>query len=257
MKTDAEARKTSPSIPVNNRYNPGQDITSDNWLPINAVLHYSFKISATSISKKEFFPLPLKDHKDWGHLLIFSRTTLGRHNYVLCFPAMLPTAKSILMKQADPPWSPCMCPDMICGPSAVNDTFIVYKGSKAQRGAVYPFGSWVRKSVATAQWTPLSGACILRGTKGINGIAVCFAMLWAAFQCISKGSIRNVLSRLRDRKQYSQWAIGSCSFLSVGIAREGVEGDCVTFKFHTGELLPSGLQDRCSLGAISCDSGAV
>lgn len=65
-----------------------------------------FEISTTSLLKKDFFfPLPLKDHKDWGHLLIFSRT-LGHQNYVPCVPATLPTAKSILMCSAeDAGWS--------------------------------------------------------------------------------------------------------------------------------------------------------
>lgn len=174
---------------------------------------------------------------------------------------MLPTAKSILMFSGeDAGWSsqePLYVSRYDLWPFCCQCHFHCLLGEQSTAGSRVSIRKMSKEVWASAQWTPLSGACILRGTKGINSIAVCFAMLWAAFQCISKGSIRNVLSRLSDGKQYSQWAIGSCSFLSVGIAREGVEGDFVTFKFHTGEMLPSGLRDRCSLGAISCDSGAV
>lgn len=161
--------------------------------------------------------------------------------------------------QAHPPWG-CFCLDIIYVSFTVNAALIVYQESehKAQYEAVYLFKRWVRKSVPTVQWMPLSMVCILRGTKGINKTVLCVlpccepplnAFPRAALEMRYRGPEieNNILNR----------PSAHVLFL-VARERERVRVKLPwPLKFTEERCSPRGSQECYSLRAISCNPSVV
>lgn len=88
------------------------------------------------------------------------------------------------------------CLDFICVPFAINAAVIVYQATITQStvgGSVPAQKMGEKVSTNCAVNAIISGLHIERHQGHQQEHVVCIAMLWAAFQCISKGSIGNVL----------------------------------------------------------------
>lgn len=138
--------------------------------------------------------------RGWVQLIICGRTTSIYSNCVLCVPVQLPVEKYIIYcprkTQAHPPQDRWCLDYYLCFFFVVSAALIVYQESVTQStvwGSVPVQKMSEEVSTNCAVKAIIYGVHIERHQGHRQERVVCFAMLWAAFQRISKGSAGNAL----------------------------------------------------------------
>lgn len=166
-------------------------------------------------------------------------------------------------KQAHPPWS-WTCPDMICGSVfCCQCHFHCLPGAPSTKHSGEEGSSVPVRKMSKEVGTNCAGNAIISGLhierhQGHQHHCCMFCEL--PFNAFPRAALEMCYRGSEIENNILNGPSAPVLFLASGERGRGERRESetgVTFKFHTGDMLPSGLWDRCSLGAISCNSSVV